>query len=72
MMSGAIAITPSRLVVWFPLMPASSAAFRPPAAVITPPSVDPPPATQSVSEYCVRASTRGFGSFALVTPTRAS
>ena len=38
---------------------------------MTPPSVELPPATQSVSEYCVRARTRGRGSSVLVTATRA-
>ena len=64
-------MTPSRVVVWLLSIPASSAALIPPAAAITPPSVEPLPAVQMVSEYCVRASTRGlrFG-IAPVTATR--
>ena len=72
MTSGFMAITPSRLVVWFSSMPASSAKLIPPAAVMTPPSEELPPATHSLSEYCVSASTLGLGSALPVTATRDS
>ena len=65
-------MTPSRLVVWLLSIPASSAVLIPPAAVMTPPSVEFLPAVQMVSEYWVNASTRGFGSAAPVTDTRDS